>query len=153
MIKKLTVAEYFEQLINISGKSQKDIAEEMGYDKPNIITMIKQGKTRLPINRVAAAAQALDADPVHLLRITMQEYMPDTWDVIETLIGEKLVSAEEASILEIVRGVSGGQAVRPETQEEIDSLKELVKTWKKKRDSNAAAAARRIAAAPKNKRT
>ena len=37
-----------ERLINDSDKSQVKLAEELGYDNQNMITMIKQGKTRVP---------------------------------------------------------------------------------------------------------
>lgn len=153
MIKKLTVAEYLEQQINMSGKSQKEIAEEMGYEKPNIITMFKQGKTRLPINKVADCARALEIDTMHLLRLAMNEYMPETWAVLEQVVGDSMVTAEEMKVVELMRKNAGGQPVQPETEEDINAFTDLVKGWKKRRDSYAAAAAKRIAAAPKNKRT
>ena len=44
-------------------KTQAEIAEEAGFVNPNMVTMIKQGATKLPIDRVPALAKALEVDP------------------------------------------------------------------------------------------
>ena len=106
--RKITVAAYIEQQIALSDKSQKDIAETMGYDKPNVLTMIKQGKTKLPINKVGPLAKALGVDPVHLLRLTLTEYLPDTWEALSELIGDSLLTKHERRILQVVRDAAGG---------------------------------------------
>ena len=83
--KKPTVAEYLAAQIALSGKSQADIAREVGYDRPNVVNMMKQGVTKLPINKISAFAKALKVDPAHLLRIVMSEYLPETWEAIQEL--------------------------------------------------------------------
>ncbi|WP_374335294.1 hypothetical protein [Methyloversatilis sp.] len=152
MAKKISVAEFLEQRINMCGKSQKEIADEMGYEKPNIITMFKQGKTRLPINKVYDAAVALEVEPMTLLRLALSEYMPETWAVIEQVIGNSIVTEEEQEILSLVRSNSGGLPLKPETEEEILEFKNMVRAWKKRSDAHADAARRRVEATPKNKR-
>jgi transcriptional regulator with XRE-family HTH domain len=121
---KITVAQYIEQLIALSGKTQTQIAEEVGYDKPNVITMIKQGKTKLPINKVGLFAQALGIDPVYLLRATMSEYMPDTWQSIETLFQSTLVTQNELKILKTIREASNGRDIEfgKEQREQLTRL-------------------------------
>lgn len=142
--KRVTVAEYLTQQINICGRSQKEIADDVGYDKPNIITMFKQGKTKLPINKVPAFAKALGVDPVHLLRVVMGQYMPDTWEIIEKLVGNSLVSAHESVVLDIMRTVSEGQSCGPETEQDASDLAKCVSSWKDRADKNADAARRRV---------
>lgn len=143
--KRISVAEYLTQQINICGKSQREIADDVGYEKPNVITMFKQGKTKLPINKVGAFAKSLGIDPLHLLRIAMSEYSRDTWEVIEDLIGKSLVTQEELAILEVIRSVSEGQPIAPRSAIEIDELKELAEKWKKRIENEANAAAERVA--------
>ena len=70
--------------------------------------MIKQGKTKLPVNKVGPLAKALGVDPVHLLRLTMAEYMPETWETIEDIVGQSLVSAGEMKLLDELRVALGG---------------------------------------------
>ena len=57
MAKKITVAEYLSAQIQICGKSQKQIAAEVGFPKANVLTMMKHGSTRIPIHRVPALAR------------------------------------------------------------------------------------------------
>ena len=47
-----------------------------------MITMIKKGRTKLPLSKVAAMARALDVDPGYLLRLAMSEYDAEAWAVI-----------------------------------------------------------------------
>ncbi|MDP1692119.1 MAG: hypothetical protein Q8L49_09270 [Burkholderiaceae bacterium] len=76
------VATYIASAIAQQKKSQDRIAEEIGFDKPNMITMVKQGKTKLPMDRIEATACSLDVDHYELLDLTISEYHPEAWDFI-----------------------------------------------------------------------
>lgn len=104
--KPINVANYLKQQLAMSEKSQKDIAREVGFNQPNNISMIKDGISKLPINRVPAMAKALNVDPIHLLRITMREYMPETWAVIESVLGGRLITKAEIALLNSTRKAS-----------------------------------------------
>ena len=54
-------------------KSQVEIAEKAGFISPNMVTMIKKGATKLPIDRVPAVAKALECDPALLLRLALEQ--------------------------------------------------------------------------------
>lgn len=99
---KITVAEFLSQAIDISGKSQKDIAREAGWQKPNVLSMMKQGITKVPLDKVPALAKACGVDPAHFLQIAMMEYQPAVWEVIIKTIGEPL-SEDEKKLLEEYR--------------------------------------------------
>lgn len=137
--RKLTVAEYITQQIALSEKSQKQIADEVGYDKPNVVTMIKQGKTKLPINKVGPFARSLNVDPAYLLRLVMSEYMPDTWSAIESLIGESLIAKEEIALLNVIRSVTNGQMIdltNPKATAQLQvSLKDIANLQQKDMES------------------
>lgn len=101
---KLSVAEYLSGQIQLSGKSQAELAKECGYENPNIITMLKQGRSKLPMSRVASMAKALGVDPLHLFFLVMNEYEPETWNVIQELIlKQPLITQNELEIVELVR--------------------------------------------------
>ena len=97
--KNLSVAETFSKAIARSPKSQKEIAREAGFPKPNIITMFKQGRTDLPIKRVGPLAKAVGLDPAHLLRIAMKEYYPETWPVIEENLDTLVLTENERQLI------------------------------------------------------
>lgn len=120
------VSEFIKRQIEASDKTQKDIAREVGFAQPNNISMIKDGLTKLPINRVPAFARALSVDPVHLLRITMREYMPETWQVIESMLGESLVTDSEKKLLEIVRKASRNLEIDFEDPKTADAITKAI---------------------------
>jgi hypothetical protein len=100
----VSVAEYLTQQIALSGKTNLDIAREAGFAKPNIISMIKKGDTKLPITKVAPMARALGVDPIHLFKLVMQEYQPDTWAALEEdILKQPVVTANEFEIIEVIR--------------------------------------------------
>lgn len=87
-----------DDLINSSPKSQRQIAAEMGYDKPNLITMFKQGTTRVPAEKVPALASALDVDRAELLVMWFEDYAPDVLAAINENIGMALSRTERSWI-------------------------------------------------------
>lgn len=91
-----------DDLINASDKTQRQIAREVGYDRSNIITMSKQGMTRVPLEKVAPLALSLGADPAELLRLWLETYEPDRLRIIEKHFGAFL-SAREREWIEALR--------------------------------------------------
>lgn len=102
-----TVAEYIADKLAESDKTQREIAEECGFENPNIITMFKTGATKLPLNRIGPLAKAIDIDPAHLLRLVMLEYAPDTWEAIENIMQSTLLTANELELVRAYRQVTG----------------------------------------------
>jgi transcriptional regulator with XRE-family HTH domain len=123
MATKMTVAEYLTVQISSCGKSQQEIARDVGFEKPNIITMLKQGKSKLPISRVGKMAKALGVDPWYLYQLAMREYEPDTWGTIETevLRGQPVLTENEKGILQLLRSC-GVPNPKVRTQEERERL-------------------------------
>lgn len=107
---RLTVAKYIGQQLALSERSQKEIAAEIGYDRPNFLTMVKSGQSKLPISKAPALARAMGVDQRHFLRIVMQEYMPEVWNALEEVLqdNERLMLSEDEKILiQIARSTSG----------------------------------------------
>ncbi|MDP2787085.1 MAG: hypothetical protein Q8O79_03290 [Pseudomonadota bacterium] len=101
------VARLISERIDATEQLQKDIAMKAGFDKPNIITMIKQGKTRLPLDKVGPMAQALEIDPVQLLEMCLEEYQPATWKAIAPYM-KSAITQDELSLLTALRASVGG---------------------------------------------
>ena len=102
-----TVADFIADRLAESDKTQREIAEECGFETPNIITMFKTGATKLPVNRIGALAKAIDADPAHLLRLVMREYIPETWEAIEDIMQSTMLTANELSLVRAYRQATG----------------------------------------------
>lgn len=122
------VANFLSVQINSFGRKQKDIAAAIGYEKPNIITMFKQGLTKLPIEKVGPMAKALGVDPVYLLRITLNDYMPKTYEAVVQIFGQEPITQSEQDILAAIRELSGDGDLEMKSRESKAKLAEFVKT-------------------------
>lgn len=116
MAKQMTVAEYLTQAIAISGKSQREIAQEVGWNSANVLSMMKQGITKVPVEKAPDLAKSIGVDQSVFLRIVMNEYMPEAWAVIRKFSGDLLTEEE----LELVKKHRVAKA-----QNETDSHEEV----------------------------
>ena len=92
---RISVAEYLTVLIDESEKTQRQISAELGYENANIITMFKQGLTRIPLSMVGPIANALEIDAGDFLAMVMNEYIPETFKALgPTLLGLTLTREE-----------------------------------------------------------
>ena len=88
-------------------KNQREIAVEAGFTNPNMLTMLKQGHTKLAMDRVATLAAALETDPKNFLRLALLQQGNQTMArVFDEVIGT-VVSRNEVGWLEVLREASG----------------------------------------------
>lgn len=101
MQKKTTsaVAEFLTEKIKLSAKLQSDISREAGFQNPNVITMIKQGQTKLPLARIPLLATALGINPGDLLALAMKEYMPEVLATIEDCLNHLILTPDEQELV------------------------------------------------------
>ncbi len=95
-----TVAEFLTYHIDNHSKTQREIALELGYQKSNMITMFKQGLTRLPLDKVGPLANALGIDSGALFYMVLREYMPNTLDALKPIMQRLELSPEEAKLID-----------------------------------------------------
>ena len=87
-------------------KSQLQVAHEAGFPNPNMVTMIKQGTNKLPLDRVPSMACALECDPAYLMRFALEQAVGDTAaQAIVEVIGTP-VTANELGWLKEIRSAS-----------------------------------------------
>jgi len=102
---EVTVAQFLSFQIDVSQKTQREIAREIGYQNANVITMFKQGLTKVPIPVAPKLAIAIGADPGVFLRMALDEYIPDLRPEIERHIGG-LCTRNELAIIKLIRSVT-----------------------------------------------
>lgn len=88
-------------------KTQKVIAYEAGFVNPNLISMIKNGATKIPLDRVPALARALETDPAHLMRISLEQAIGQTAAVAVLEVFGTATTVNERAWLEEIRDASG----------------------------------------------
>ena len=76
---KSAVADVVREMVdnNRLNKSQDQIAVEIGFKASNVLSMIKQGRTRMPLDKVGPLAAACGYQPDKLVRAALREYMPE----------------------------------------------------------------------------
>lgn len=82
-------------------KSQKEIAEEIGYERPNMLSMIKNGDAKLPLEKVPVLAKAINVDAAFLFRLALEQYWPDQQEAVAAVFGEVTTANERALIRKI----------------------------------------------------
>ena len=93
-----SVAQRLEEAIDRSGKSQREIARDVGYQRANIISMMKNGETKVPIEKAPLLAKACGIDPADFTRHVLEEYHPAAWATLAELFGKPLTRREKACI-------------------------------------------------------
>ena len=84
-------------------KSQAEIATETGFPNPNVLSMVKNGASKLPLDRVPALARALDCDPARLFRLALEQGGNETTQrAIEEVFGA-IVSRNKSGWLQELR--------------------------------------------------
>lgn len=116
------VADFITQKLTESDKTQCEISQLCGFENANVMTMIKTGKTKLPINRIGPFAKALDVDPAYLLRLVLSEYLPDTWQAIEAVMQTPILSRNEADLICKYRRISGNTDTKADVVDFEDKL-------------------------------
>lgn len=129
MTSSSNVASFLAYQIDTSQKSAKEISDEAGFARPNIISMLKAGVTKVPIARVIDLARALDVDKVRFFRMCMEEYMPDILRVCDEVYSADRVTDSEREVLAYLRTISGGEVPGIGTRAD-DLLQDWVKAAK-----------------------
>lgn len=78
-------------------KTQIMIASEAGFVSPNMLARIKNGANKLPLDRVASLAKALECDPVLLFCLALEQLDRNTTEQAIRQIFGVLVTENEAA--------------------------------------------------------
>ncbi|GAB1362308.1 hypothetical protein MASR1M32_15440 [Rhodobacter sp.] len=54
-------------------KTQADIAAEAGFANANMLSYLKSGRNKVPLDRVPSLAKALEVDPAFLMRLALDQ--------------------------------------------------------------------------------
>lgn len=103
MKKDMMVADFISDSIRKCGKTQRQITGEVGFLSLNMMTMLKQGLTKVPLHKVGPIAEALEVDPLYLFSLVMKEYYPETYDSLSPILQGLKLSEEEMRFLRAFR--------------------------------------------------
>ena len=109
-----------------SDLTQREVADRVGFRNANIVSMMKTGETRVPLDRIPALAQTLGMDEQDFLILAIQEYHPGVHEVLVDVLGLPLSDAE-LGILTMFRMASlrGEIEVKGPLKKALEGLLEL----------------------------
>lgn len=107
--RKKSVAQFLHAMIEASDKLQQDIANDLGWEKPNMVSMLKLGKAKVPLNKSRALAKSIGFDERDFFFRCLEEYYPEIYtEVSELQNGQPVLTDNEIEIISRIR------AARPE---------------------------------------
>ena len=87
-------------------KTQAEIAAEAGFTNANMMSLLKSGKNKVPLDRVPSLAKALEMDPALLMRLALDQAVGVTAAKAITDIFGSPVTENERGWLAELRDVS-----------------------------------------------
>lgn len=102
------IAKFLSKRIDeLSGRfSQKELAQKAGFKTVNIMSMMKNGDAKVPLDRVPALASALEVDPKLLFRMVLEQSFPVGDKSLRSLM-DMVLTDNERAIIELIREASG----------------------------------------------
>ncbi len=117
---------YLASLIDASPKTQAQIAQELGYN-PNIVSMIKFGRFKVPTEKLKLFADVLGADHKEMVDRVLKEYIPGTLEEVLVAYGLDARTQSSKDVLEVFQSVSkSGSREFDTSKEKMDSLRKLL---------------------------
>ena len=92
-------AQTLSKAIDQSGLTQREIADRTGFKHPNVLSMMKQGLTRVPLHRIPALAQTLGIDQTSFLLVAIEEYHNGVYEVLCDTLGLPFSDAEQGLVV------------------------------------------------------
>lgn len=110
-------------------RTQREIAERMGFRRPNMLSMIRCGRAAIPFEKIPVFARELEIDSGLLLRMHLKEVWPEFGAVVDSILGG-VVGSTERAWLEFVQ--EANLPAPPRDPEERQKLAELLSegSWK-----------------------
>lgn len=120
------IAERIEYQKKANGKTQLDIAREVGYDQPAMVAMWKAGKVKVPLDKIPLLAKSLEVDPALLFRLGLPQFWPGAEKAIGEIFGTTL-SEDERAFIEKVRAIMKDDPIPKLTREKERQLKAVLR--------------------------
>jgi len=100
----MKVSEFISSHLKRSRKTHIEIAREVGFGSPNILSMIKNGSTKVPLDRVPALADSLGVSAQSLFVRCVSEYDPGLWEAIQLCLPGAFLSDDDLEMMLSIKG-------------------------------------------------
>lgn len=120
-----------------------EIAEALGYERPNFISMMKYGTTKIPVSVADKLAELVGLDPRHFVQTIIKEYMPEEYKV---WVKHFLMDATsfERDLIELSRSTGNNTMHLKLGVEDAKELKGMLKVAQKNAASTSSKPVRKV---------
>lgn len=118
-------AQYISKQIDaLAGeRTQREIAMSVGWNQPAVLSMVKRGEVKLPLDKAVPLARALRVNEAYLLRMVLEDYYPP---LAEALFKQSIIAITENEIdlIRTVREITGNSdpALSEEGKEKLKGV-------------------------------
>lgn len=95
------------------GLSDQDLCTAVGFERKIVLSLIKAGTVKLPIDKVPAFARALELDSAELVRAAIRESSPELSQLVDDVFNPMNLSATEVTLIKHLRKLSGDRPGSP----------------------------------------
>lgn len=90
------------------GLKNPELAERLGYPAANVVSMIKSGSMRLPINKIAITAEVLQIDPLYLAQCVDAESDFQLGPFLDAISKRTPITLNEEKLIAQLRKIADG---------------------------------------------
>lgn len=99
---------FLRNKIDESRYQQREIAAAMGYENANVLSMIKRGEAKIPLEKIPALARILDVDMASLTQMVLEQIMPGEERKISEMFS-KTITKNQREWLNLIQDATGEQ--------------------------------------------
>ena len=101
---KVSVSSFISFHLRASRKTHVEIAREVGFSSSNMLSIMKNGTMKIPLDRVPALVESLGISAQSLFVLCVEEYEPGLWRAIQLCLPGAFLSDDDLETLRIVKG-------------------------------------------------
>jgi hypothetical protein len=101
----VSVAEFIDEVMEDLGITDRKMATLLSYGSPNIIKMFREGRVKVPLEKIPDFADAIGTERAGLMNRALREYLPDVAKSLSRCYGE--LTDNEIAIINYIQEVSG----------------------------------------------
>ncbi len=95
------------------GLSNSELANQLGYDKPNVVELMRSGAMRVPLHKAVLLATALDLPARELFEALVGEGMPELLATVKAVYDPMALTSSEVSLITYLRRGAKDQPYTP----------------------------------------
>jgi hypothetical protein len=105
-VDNVPIALFIDEMMEDIGVTDKSLAIRLGYSSPSMIRMFRQGRVKVPFEKIPDLADAISANRRSLMDRALREYLPGLIGAL--MRTHSALTDNELAIVEFIRQLSDG---------------------------------------------